>query len=163
MSVRVIPADLSQPAHARALVDLLDAYAQDPMGGGEPLSAHTRRRLPAALHARPGAHVLLAYVEDAPVGLLNAFEGFSTFACQPILNIHDLAVLPAHRGQGVSRALMQAAEALAREIGACKLTLEVLSGNAVAQAAYARFGFAQYALDPAQGTAQFWQKLLPAA
>ncbi|WP_371820198.1 GNAT family N-acetyltransferase [Verticiella alkaliphila] len=162
MSLRVIPADLSQSAHAQALVDLLDAYARDPMGGGEPLSADTRARLPAALNGRPGAHVLIAYRDDVPVGLLNAFEGFSTFACQPILNIHDLAVLAEHRGHGVSRALMQAAEVLAREIGACKLTLEVLSGNTIAQAAYARFGFAQYTLDPAQGTAQFWQKLLPA-
>ncbi len=161
MSVRVVCADLSIPEHGQALVDLLDAYARDPMGGGEALSADTRARLPAALKARHGVHVLIAYVDGTPAGLLNAFEGFSTFACAPILNIHDLAVLPAHRGRGVSRALMQAAEDRARSIGACKLTLEVLSGNAVAQAAYRRFGFARYALDPEKGTAEFWQKVLP--
>ena len=51
-------------------------------------------------------------------------------------------------------------EAHARAIGCCKLTLEVLSGNMVATRAYLRFGFAQYALDPAVGHAMFMQKWL---
>ena len=37
---------------------------------------------------------------------------------------------------------------------------EVLSGNAVATRSYLRFGFAQYALDPAVGHAMFMQKWL---
>ena len=37
--VDVVLADYRNPAHARALVDLLDAYARDPAGGGAPLSA----------------------------------------------------------------------------------------------------------------------------
>ena len=51
-------------------------------------------------------------------------------------------------------------EQLARQRGACKLTLEVLSGNATAMRLYARSGFAQYALDPAAGQACFMQKWL---
>ena len=46
---------------------------------------------------------------------------------------------------------------LARERGACKMTLEVLAGNTSAVTAYARLGFAPYALDPAMGEARFMQ------
>ena len=51
-------------------------------------------------------------------------------------------------------------ETLARERGACKLTLEVLSGNAGAMRLYQRAGFAHYQLDPAMGQAGFMQKWL---
>jgi hypothetical protein len=44
--------------------------------------------------------------------------------------------------------------------GACKLTLEVLSGNAPALRAYEREGFEGYQLDPAFGHAVFLQKKL---
>ena len=44
--------------------------------------------------------------------------------------------------------------------GCCKLTLEVLDGNAPAKAAYEKFGFASYELDPAVGGALCWQKKL---
>jgi len=48
----------------------------------------------------------------------------------------------------------------ARRRGACKLTLEVLSGNAPALRAYERDGFVSYQLDPAFGSAVFLQKKL---
>lgn len=156
--VNVVRADLHDPVHAQALVALLDAYARDPMGGGSPLSEHARQHLAPTLAQRPGSHVLLAFVDERPAGVLNAFEGFSTFACQPLLNIHDVAVAPPFRGQGIGRLLLSEAERVAHEIGACKLTLEVLGSNHMAQQAYRSAGFAPYALDPQQGQAQFWQK-----
>ncbi len=42
----------------------------------------------------------------------------------------------------------------------CKLTLEVLEGNAAARALYQAHDYAGYALDPAMGQAMFWQKKL---
>ena len=51
-------------------------------------------------------------------------------------------------------------EQIARARGACKLTLEVLSGNAGARRLYARVGFADYQLDPTFGSARFLQKWL---
>jgi ribosomal protein S18 acetylase RimI-like enzyme len=51
-------------------------------------------------------------------------------------------------------------ERMARDRGACKLTLEVLSGNAPAWRLYQRIGFAGYQLDPALGSARFLQKWL---
>jgi ribosomal protein S18 acetylase RimI-like enzyme len=140
-------------------VALLDAYARDPMGGGEPLSDTVKERLPGDLAANPQAFSLLARLDDKAVGLANCFMGYSTFAAAPLVNIHDLAVLPETRGRGVGRALLAAVEAEALKRGACKITLEVLSGNP-ARHLYAREGFGDYQLDPATGHALFWQKRL---
>lgn len=163
--INIIRARLINPDHAAALMRLMDEYASGPSGGGKPLSVYTRAHLAATLRTRPGAHSLLAVKredsgEESFVGLLNAFEGFSTFACQPLLNIHDVIVTEALRGQGIGKQLMLAAEDLARELGCCKLTLEVLEGNTKAQAAYKSLGYAGYELDPTMGKALFWQKKL---
>jgi ribosomal protein S18 acetylase RimI-like enzyme len=94
------------------------------------------------------------------VGLVNCIEGFSTFACKPLVNVHDVAVLAGYRGQRIGERMLELVETLARERGACKLTLEVLSGNAGAMRLYQRAGFAHYQLDPAMGKAGFMQKWL---
>lgn len=158
--IEIVQADLSQQPHADALVLLLDAYARDPMGGGQPLSEAVRRDLPAALAERRDALVFLAFDGEQPVGLVNCFEGFSTFNCKPLLNIHDVVVVQGYRGQGIARRLLQRAETEARARGCCKLTLEVLEGNRTAQAVYRNAGFAGYELDPEKGRALFWEKRL---
>ncbi|KCZ48150.1 hypothetical protein HY17_17825 [Hyphomonas sp. CY54-11-8] len=160
MSITIRQADYSDPADAAALVDMLDAYARDPMGGGKPLSAHTRDHLAAELATRPHAVSFLAFDDGAPAGVLNAFEGFSTFACKPLLNVHDIAVHADHRGKGIGRMLLDAVEAEARRRGCCKLTLEVLSGNTRARSVYEAAGYAAYELDPEKGQAMFLEKPL---
>ena len=161
--VRVVCADYANPVHAAAVVMLLDAYASDPMGGGEPLSEFAKANLVPSLASRPQAFSVLAFAGDddgTPVGLVNCIEGFSTFACKPLVNVHDVAVLAGYRGQRIGERMLELVETLARERGACKLTLEVLSGNAGAMRLYQRTGFAQYQLDPAMGQAGFMQKWL---
>lgn len=162
MAVEVLRADYADPVHAAAVVDLLDAYARDPMGGNHPLSLAVREGLIPALAARPDALSVLAFVDGAPTGLVNVFEGFSTFKCAPLFNIHDVAVLPEYRGLGLARRMLALVEAIAVERGCCKLTLEVLEGNHPAKALYRSLGFAGYALDPEMGQAQFWERPLPA-
>lgn len=159
-TLQVVRADYANPVHGAALVELLDAYARDPMGGAHPLSDFARANLVASLAARPQAYSVLAFAGDLPVGLVNCIEGFSTFACEPLVNVHDVAVLASHRGQGVAEKMLVLAEEIARERGACKLTLEVLQGNQGADRLYRRLGFANYELDPAMGQAQFMQKWL---
>jgi ribosomal protein S18 acetylase RimI-like enzyme len=158
--VAIVPVALDRPEHGLWLLDLLDHYARDPMGGGKPLSNATRAHLVEALRARADYAGLFALSAGEPVGLLNAFEGFSTFAARPLLNIHDLVVRQALRGQGIAQRLLLAAEELAHARGCVKLTLEVLSNNQRAQESYARFGFRAYALDPAAGHALFLEKPL---
>lgn len=158
--ITALRADYANPAHAAALVMLLDAYASDPAGGGQGLSNFAKAHLVPGLAARPQAYSVLAFDGAQPVGLVNCIEGFSTFACRPLVNVHDVAVLASHRGRGIAEQMLAEAEAVARERGAVKLTLEVLSGNHSAMRLYERIGFAGYQLDPAMGSARFLQKWL---
>ncbi|GAA5176773.1 GNAT family N-acetyltransferase [Niveibacterium umoris] len=158
MQLDIFRANLHQPEHAAAMLLLLDAYARDPAGGAEGLKDEVKARLPRALADRPGVHVLLAFAEGEPAGLAICMEGYSTFAGAPLLNLHDFAVLPTHRGAGIGRALMTQVVALAEKLECCKVTLEVLEGNAPARALYRDCGFEDYALDPAWGKAMFMQR-----
>ena len=158
--INILRADYSNPAHARAVIELLDDYARDVSGGGEPLSDFAKNNLVTALAARPQAFSVLAFRGSEPVGLINCIEGFSTFACKPLVNVHDVAVVASHRGQRLGEKMLALVEQIAIERGACKLTLEVLQGNASAIKLYERIGFAAYELDPAMGQARFFQKWL---
>lgn len=153
----VVEACYADPTHASALVDLLDQYARDPSGGSKPLSDYARRHLPAELAARPTAFSVLAFDGVAPIGLVNCIEGFSTFACRPLINVHDVVVTAAYRGRGVGQLMLERVKFIAQRRGACKITLEVLDGNRSAISLYEKFGFAPYQLDPAMGQARFFQ------
>lgn len=154
--------DYADAVDAVTLVRLLDAYARDPMGGGEPLSERVKETLAAALSDMPNAFSIVAEAGETGegIGFANCFVTLSTFAARPLVNIHDLAVVASRRGRGVGRGLLDAVEVEARRRGACKLTLEVLEGNAPARIAYERHGFTEYRLDDAAGTALFRQKSL---
>ncbi|RLU00641.1 GNAT family N-acetyltransferase [Ketobacter sp.] len=159
-NIETLLVDYHDPQQARHLVQLLDHYARDPMGGGEPLADAVQANLVTGLAQRPFAFSLMCYVNGQPAALTNCFEGFSTFAAKPLINVHDIVVHRDYRGLGLSQILLNKVETLARERGCCKITLEVLSGNTTAQGAYRKFGFEQYQLDPNAGQAQFWQKPL---
>jgi len=120
---------------------LLDAYAADPMGAGEALSAGVRARLIPALRRVPGHLVLLAFDGRQTVGLAVCFQGFSTFRARCLLNVHDLAVRPGYRRRGVATALLTEVEAEGRRRDCCKLTLEVRDDNPAAEALYRKLGF----------------------
>lgn len=156
----LVKADLTNEKHGEAILSVLDSYATGVMGGGEKLSHEVRETLIMELEKLPHCHVLLSYEDEIPAGVAICFEGFSTFACRKILNIHDFAVAPDFQGQGVARALLDKVEELARKLDCCKLTLEVLEGNERAQKVYRAFGFAGYELDPEMGRALFFEKKL---
>ncbi len=158
---RIVLADLSDPAHSEAVVFLLNEYASGEMGGGVELTDFVKQNLVAELHKRAGSiHSVLAFIDNEPAGLAICVEGFSSFACKPLLNVHDIVVASKFRGRGLSKRILARIEALAVELGCCKLTLEVLEGNKVAQSAYKAFGFEGYELNPRTGKALFWQKKL---
>lgn len=139
--VSVTAVDFSDSQRVDDYLDLLDAYARDPMGGGVGLTDAVRTRLPIDLASNPAAHVLLARDASGAVGMATCFVGYSTFRALPLLNIHDIAVLPRARGQGVAKALFAAISTLADRLNCCKLTLEVRSDNTVARQLYERQGF----------------------
>lgn len=160
MDIEVILADYHNNQHAQHILLLMEAYAMDPMGGGEPLNPYAKSQLIEQLAIRSDAISFLAYHEKQPVGLVNCFESFSTFYAQPVINIHDIVVLKAYRRLGISHKLLEKAEWIAKEKNCCKLTLEVLSKNHAARLSYQKFGFESYVLDADYGTALFWQKTL---
>lgn len=88
------------------IVNLLDSYARDLFGGLEPLSDYTKENLVDKLAALSIAHVFLARVGNEYCGLTICFDGFSTFACKPLINIHDMYVRPQFRGKGVASSLL---------------------------------------------------------
>ncbi len=148
------------PQQAKDLINLLDHYARDPMGGGKPITKTVRENLVNELARLPHAFSVMVYEGDKAVALTNCFEGFSTFKAQPLINIHDVMVHSDYRGKGLSKILLAKVEEIAKARGCCKVTLEVLEGNHAAQKAYQSFGFEGYELDPASGKAMFWQKML---
>lgn len=160
--LEIIDADFNRPDHGSQVLAMLNEYASGPMGGNTPLPAHAQANLIRELARRPTVHALLARIDGQAAGVAIYLEGFSTFACRPLLNLHDLAVSPRFQGQGVGKALLVALEDRARQMDCCKITLEVLEGNAVAQGLYRKLGFDGYALDDETGRAMFWQKKLAA-
>lgn len=160
MSTTVTIADYSSARHATEVVEMLNAYALDPMGGATPLSDYVREHLVNQLKQTPGAFSVLCHIDDQAVGLVNCFQGFSTFKAKPLINIHDVVVLESYRGRGLTRLMLNEVERVARKRGCCKLTMEVLTGNTPAQQAYTAFGFGNFELDPEKGSAMFWEKEL---
>lgn len=159
-TIVVVEADLHRPDHRRAIEELTAAYARDPMGTNAPLPDAVLRALVPGLIEHPTTLILLAYAGRGVVGIATCFRGFSTFAARPVLNIHDLCVLEGHRGRGIGRALMQAAEHAAAARGCAKVTLEVQEHNHRARHLYESVGFSQAVSNPDNGGALFYVKAI---
>jgi GNAT superfamily N-acetyltransferase len=160
LEVEIVEADLNLTEHQRAVLELTDAYARDPMGNGRPLSDAVRRALIPGLQKHPTTVIFLAYMGSNPIGIANCFIGFSTFAARPLINVSDLAVLPGQREKGVGRLLLEAVERKAIELGCCKLTIEVQENNHRARHVYESVGFAQAVYVAEAGGALFLSKPL---
>lgn len=158
-SCTIVDADLNCAEHASAVLEMLDAYASDPQGGGQPLGEQVRARLVPALREHPTTVILLAFDDRRPIGIATCFRGFSTFSARPLLNLHDLAVIPEYRGRGIGRQLLAAVEEKARSLGCTKVTLEVLEANP-ARALYSAMGYTSPVYYKGSGQALFLSKSL---
>lgn len=162
MCVEIVKADLHNSDHQRAIVAMMDAYSQDPMGDGKPLSEYAREHLVKGLIEHPTTIVFLVFENGFPRGIATCFRGFSTFAAKPLINVSDFYIESRLRGKGIGKSLLQAIEHEARTTGCCRLTLEVQQNNPVARAAYSNFGFQQavYAADANGGGSLYMVKHL---
>ncbi len=144
---RIRPAE---PADHEALVEQFTA-----LNVFEDTIAHDRRTdreggeisLTAAWTAirNTGGHALVAELDGQVVGhLFMVFRADDVFIREEF-NRHayvaELFVRPEARRQGIARALLDAAENLARAAGLPRLTLGVLAGNDQAHALYLNSGF----------------------
>jgi len=158
--IEIVESNYTADGHEKFIVDLLNDYATDIMGGGTGLSENVKANLVKELEKRDNIHTVLAFIDGNAVGLVISIEGFSTFLCRPLLNIHDVVVSSEYRGRGISKMMLRKVEKIAMRLGCCKLTLEVLEGNEVARSLYKSLGFNAYELDPKMGKALFMEKKL---
>lgn len=138
--LEIVKGDLSDESHCRAILELTDAYARDPMGMDRPIPASTKERLIEELKKFPCNIHLIAFMNGDPAGIANCVFSFSTFYAAKVLNVHDLAVNPKFRGNGIGNTLLSAVEKEAKAQDCCKVTLEVREDNR-ARGLYERFGF----------------------
>ncbi|MCA9215648.1 MAG: GNAT family N-acetyltransferase [Planctomycetales bacterium] len=141
MSIDVVDLDFQNSNQVDQFLAILQSYALEDGAGAVGIPQDVQDRLPALLDAFPTRHVLLAVENGVAIGVAVCFCGFSTFKARPVLNIHDLAVLPAHRGKKVGTTLLNAAKQRATELGCSKVTLEVIETNEAARRLYEREGF----------------------
>lgn len=136
----ICDADLDDPAHQRGILEILNLYASEPITGGEPLSADVQANLIPRLREQENGRYFVALLDARVIGVAICFAGFSTFRAKPLVNLHDLAVHPDHRGRGIGRRLLRAVEDDATARGCCAITLEVSEANP-ARRLYERYGF----------------------
>ena len=135
----------AQPADTEALFGLIQALAayeklsDSVTGSAELLRSHL-------FGDRPFAEALVAEAhpidggETSVVGLALFFYNYSTFLTKPGIYLEDLFVLPAYRGQGVGKALLQGTIERARVQHCGRVEWSVLDWNAPAIAFYEHMG-----------------------
>jgi len=155
MNLEVIPCDFNNPTHCEALVNLMNEYITDRMGGGEPYTADQRTALIEGLRNHPSCLVLFAISGEQFVGLVTSFINFATFTVKPFINIHDIIVSESWRNNGVGRRMLEEVVHRAVEMGCSKVTLEVRADNHNAKYLYNSLGFNDS--DPRQ---YYWSKYL---
>ncbi|WP_069132155.1 GNAT family N-acetyltransferase [Rhodohalobacter halophilus] len=138
--LEIVETNLNDPKHAEAVVFCTDQYARDAMGMKRPLDDHVKSVLIDNLKAFPSYIGFLAFIDGQPAGIANCVYSFSSFKARKVINIHDLAVNPQFRGNGIGEALLAEVERKAKEENCCKVTLEVREDNR-ARHLYERAGF----------------------
>lgn len=88
----------------------------------------------------PAAEILIASIENEPMGFALFFGNYSTFLAQPGIFLEDLFVKPEARGKGVGYALLSALARLAVDRNCGRLEWNVLDWNELAISFYKRIG-----------------------
>ena len=88
----------------------------------------------------PAAQVVLALIGDEPAGFALWFRNYSTFLARPGIHLEDLFVLPAFRGRGIGRMLLEHLAQTAASRGYGRLEWAVLDWNVDAIRFYESLG-----------------------
>ncbi len=143
IETQIFEANLELTLHSRAVLELMNAYAQDPMGNGKPLNPDVLNQLIPGLINHPTTIIFLAFHENKPIGITTCFKGFSTFMARPLINISDFYLLPDFRGHKIGQQLLATVTKKAVELNCCKITLEVQENNHNAMQIYKTAGFSR--------------------
>lgn len=131
--IRAVP-----PGERHRIAPLLSLYAAEMtalLAGTAPASGEASAAL---LETDPRIHVLAAWRHGAPIAFTIVFEVPEVVFARHCGALDDVFVAPAHRGQGIARALIAAAAGLGRARGWSHLRWIVPEGDAGAIALYER-------------------------
>lgn len=130
---------LAAPADLNDLAVLFDAYRQfygeppDPAAAAQFTGDRMRNGESIIVVAETGAGDV--------VGFCQMYPSFCSVRAAPIGILYDLFVAPSARRTGAGRALMVAAERLAREKGFARIDLSTAKTNRAAQSLYESLGW----------------------
>lgn len=153
--IEVFDCDFNNSNHCIKLVQLMNDYITDEMGGGELIEGEKVNQLIQGLKNHPSKLILFVSLNNEIAGLTNCFINFGTFAAAPFINIHDIIINKAFRGNGLGRVLMISIIEKANQLKCAKITLEVREDNRTAQNLYKSLGFNECA-----PRMYFWSKYI---
>lgn len=128
-NVHIRPAQSSDVKTILHYVRELASFEKEPL---ENVLLDETAVLEHAFGETPRFEVLLAEINDAPVGMVLFFENYSTWAARPGLWVEELFVEEQHRGQGVGSSLIESVVQLAKNRGYGRVELAVLNWNPAA-------------------------------
>ncbi len=133
----------AEPGDAASLVDLAEAVGSEHEGwliaDGGWRSVSEERRYLKAIRRHTYAAVLVAETDGRVVGRLSI--GRDTLPASEHVADVGLMVAEGYRRRGIGRALMEAAETWARDVGVRKVELHVFPYNEGALALYDQLGY----------------------
>lgn len=100
----------------------------------------TPERLRASIFERKRAEVLIAELDNYPVGFALFFHNFSTFEGGECLYLEDIFVRQEYRGRGIGKAVFRALAAIALERGCARFDWVCLDWNESSIAFYKSLG-----------------------
>ncbi len=123
-----------------ALAPLFDAYRRF---YEQPADLARARAFLEARLVRTESAILVASApgSDALAGFCQLYPTWCSIAAAPIFVLSDLFVTEGSRRAGIGRALMEAAQDVARDAGAARIDLSTARTNARAQALYESIGW----------------------
>ena len=134
--IHIRVAQAADVAEIRAMIHGLAVYEKL-----EHVMTATEEQLRETLFgARPGAEVLLGYLDGVCAGFALFFPNYSTFLAKPGLYLEDLFVKPEYRGRGVGLALLQQLAKIAVERDYGRVEWSVLDWNEPAIGFYKKLG-----------------------
>lgn len=137
-SLRIIRAEKEQ---LDDLACLFDSYRQFYKEKGD--TALARKFIGANLRKKRSVVFMALDRDEKALGFTQLYPGWCSVGTSPIWTLYDLFVVPTARQRGVGRALMEAAEKMARKSGATRIDLETAIDNYDAQALYESLGYAR--------------------
>lgn len=131
--------DLATLHDLDALVPLFDGYRQ--FYGKPSDAAGARDFLTARLRLNESMILLARDEHGAALGFTQLYPLFSSVRMVRTWLLNDLFVAPAARRQGAAKALLEAAAAHAKKLGAASLSLSTAHDNLPAQVLYEALGW----------------------